>query len=169
MQEIDHSWVKRNATNKNKRKGLVTAGDVNIGNIQHSTIQVQMIGCKRVHSGTRKHSKHTYSISTNLIGAHYNVSASHPSMFVIQFPKVPPRRESGNDNVLGLSCHQCTWMNQEIGAPYNGLASYPSKFQIQFPKIPKKRRTQNRKSLNTRITSFVITKNGAPLLISSRR
>lgn len=102
--------MKRNATNKKKRKGLVTAGVVNIGNIQDSTIQLQIIGCKRVHSGTRKHSEHTYSISTNLIGAHYNVSASHPSMFAIQFPKVPARRESGNDNVLGLSYHQCLLM-----------------------------------------------------------
>ena len=67
---------------------------------------------------------------------------------------------------VGLSYHQCTWMHYEIGAPYNGLASYPSKFQIQFPKIPKKRRTHNRKSLNTHITSFVITKNGVPQLLA---
>jgi len=78
MQEINCYGVKWNARNKNKRKGLSMAGDGNIGNIQDSTIHLQMIGCKRVHSGTREH---TDNISMNLIGAHYNVSASHPSMF----------------------------------------------------------------------------------------
>ena len=137
-----------------------------MSNIQDSTIQLQMISCKRVHSGT---SEHPYRRRTNLIGAHYNVynvSASHPSKFAIQFPKVPAHRESGNVLEESLSYHHCTWMNDEIGAPYNGLASYPSMFQIQFPKIPNKRRTKNRKSSSTHITSFVITKNGAPLLLA---
>jgi len=126
-------WGEAECQEQNKRKGLATARDGNICNIQDSTIQLQMICCKRVHFGTCKHSEHVDRRSTNLIGAHYNVSASHPSMFAIQFGKVPAHRESGNTNMLeerhvGLSYHQCTWMNQEIGEPYNGLALYPSNF-----------------------------------------
>jgi len=109
-----------------------------MSNIQDSTIQLQMISCKRVHSGTSEHADRR---RTNLIGAHYNVykvSASHPTKFAIQFPKVPTHRESGNVLEESLSYHQCTWMNHEIGAPYNGLASYLSKFQISFQKSQRK-------------------------------
>lgn len=38
----------------------------------------------------------------------YNVSASHPSKFAIQFPKVPAHRESGNMLEESLSYHQWT-------------------------------------------------------------
>lgn len=80
-----------------------------MSNVQDSTIELQMISCRRVHSGT---SEHAYSIRMNLIGAHYNVYnvfASHPSKFAIQFPKVPAHRESGNMLEESLSYHQWTY------------------------------------------------------------
>ncbi|GAU37854.1 hypothetical protein TSUD_22700 [Trifolium subterraneum] len=60
---------KRNASNKNKRKGLVTAEDGNISYSQISTIKSQMDGCEREHSGTTELADNN---SLNLIGAHYN-------------------------------------------------------------------------------------------------
>ncbi|XP_045808298.1 DNA glycosylase/AP lyase ROS1-like [Trifolium pratense] len=83
--------AKRNPSNKNKRKGLPTAEDGNISNGQVSTIESQMVGCEREHSGTTELADNN---NMNLIGAHYNGLHSYQSKFPLQFPNIQKKKRT---------------------------------------------------------------------------
>jgi hypothetical protein len=103
--------TKRNASNKNKRKGLPTAEDGNISNSQVSTINLQMVGCEREHSETTELVDNN---SMNLIGAHYNGLHSYQSKFPLQFPNIQKKRRTEKEKT---NTHITSSVIAENGVP----------------------------------------------------
>ncbi|XP_058778802.1 uncharacterized protein LOC131652840 isoform X2 [Vicia villosa] len=138
--------IKRNARNKNKRKGLAARNKnkrkglaeveyENISNGQVSTVnlQMEMVGSEREHSETTERGNNGQASTVKLLMEMVGCEREHPGII-----------ERADNSSVNL-----------IGAHYNGLHSYQSKFPLQFPKIHKKRRTEKGKT-------SVITKNGVP-------
>ncbi|KAI5395863.1 DNA glycosylase/AP lyase ROS1 [Lathyrus oleraceus] len=156
---------KRNARNKNKRKGLAEVEDGNVSNSQTSTLQ--MVGCEREHSGTTERADNGQASTVKLLMEMVGCEREHSGT----------TEHADNSSVNLVGCEREHFGTTEradnssvnlIGAHSNGLHSHQSKSPFQFPNIQKKRRTEKGKTSNTHITSSVITKNGVPLIFAPK-
>ncbi|CAK8571416.1 unnamed protein product [Lathyrus sativus] len=156
---------KRNARNKNKRKGLAEVEDGNVSNGQASTVNLQMVGCEREHSGITERADNGVASTVKLLMKMVGCEREHSG--------TTERADNSSVNLVGCEREYSGTTERAdnsrvnlIGAHSNGLHSYQSKFPLQFSNIQKKRRTEKGKTSNTHITSSVITKNGVPLIFA---